>query len=687
MNFIYDLIPEEFIKAIGWTIFHSLWQGGVIAILLGGVLLMTKSNNSRLRYILSASALFFMFGISITTFLRVYNSNSEISSLLTENTPEFSLSPKVIDEDAASLVNSDPNIVDTIKSFFAGHMPLIVTFWLFGFLVFSLRFVGGVVHVQKLRNEGIKTLENSWIHRLRELSGKFGLNKLVQIFESSRVKSPITIGYLKPIILLPIGMISGLPQDQVEAIIIHELAHIKRYDFLINLFQTLIETIFFYHPAVWWISSTVKSERENCCDDLTLELCGGSLIYFKALYNLQQICSAENELALAAIGNKNQLFRRINRMNSHHKNTSYGFKFAAFAVLLTIIAAVSIYSTSSAKENSRNLASVSFINPITSLSGTSSLKAPESDITSIADTISMKKGKRTLKFYDKENGDEKRFKAKFDNGKLKELFIDGEKVDEKDFSKYEGKIYQRLEDYDAGMKEYKKGMEKYKESMNAYKESMKSYREKMKNFRGHYDSDIDAPDIDLSELKELAKEIRENVRVHIPHVSGIHIPPIHIPQIDLSELKEGLNDFDFDHEKFKEEMKEWKENFKEEMKDWGADMKDFKIDMEKFNKEMKKNGPGSEVFKKSMEELKVNMGNLKVEMKKLKNFIHDTKDELVKDKLMDEGDDLDDFTLSKDEMIVGGKKVSPELHKKYLELYKKHFGKELTGDKKFRIND
>lgn len=355
-------------------------------------------------------------------------------------------------------------------------------------------------------------------------------------------------------------------------------------------------------------------------------------------------------------------------MNSNNKNTSYGFKFAVFAVLLAIIAAASIYSTSSAKENSRNLASVSFINPITSLSGSSSLKAPESDITSIADTISMKKGKRTLKFYDKENGEEKRFKARFDNGKLEELFIDGEKVDEKDFPKYEGKIYQRLEDYDAGMKEYQKGMEKYKESMEAYKESMRKYREKMKDFRGHYHADIDIPDIDLSELKELAKEIRENVRVHIP--------PVYIPPIDLSELKEGLNDFDFDHEKFKEEMK-----------DWNTGMKDFKIDMGKFSKEMKERGPGSEAFKKSMEELKVNMGNLKVEMKKLKEFIHDVKDELVKDKLMDEGDDLDDFTLSKDEMIVDGKKVSPELHKKYLELYKKHFGKELTGDKKFRIND
>ncbi len=679
MNFIYDIMPEEFIKAIGWTIFHSLWQGAITSILLAGMLLLTRTSNSRLRYILSAAALFFMFGISIITFTQVYTSSTHVFSGLMDASIGTSNSIGTTNLTVQSVINSNPDLIETVTSYFAKQMPLIVTLWFFGFLVFSFRFVGGVVHVQNLRRDGIKTLDDFWIYRLRELSEKFGLNKLVQIFESSKVKVPATIGYIKPVILLPLGMISGLPQDQVEAIIIHELAHIKRYDFLINLFQAFIETLFFYHPVIWWISSTMKNERENRCDDLTLELCGGSLIYFKALYNLQQICSAETDFVLAAIGKKNQLFRRINRMNSNKKNTSYGFKFAAFAVLLTIIAAVSIYSTSSARDIPHNNSKGTFVNPINSFGEISS-------IASVTDTLSMKKGKHTLKFYDKENGEKKKFKAKLDNGKLEELSIDGDKVDAKDLSKYEGKVYQRLDDYEAGMEEYNKGIEKYKESMEEYRKSMKSYREKMKDFRVHRDSDFNAPDIDLSELKDLAKEIRENVRVHIPRIPKVHIPPIHIPPVHIRNWDDD-DDFEFDNEEFREGMKEWKENFKKEMENWKVDMKDFKFDMEKFNKEMKNNGPGSEAFKKSMEDLKVNMGNLKVEMKKLKGFINDTKEELVKDKLMNDGDDLDDFTLSKDEMKVDGKKVSAELHRKYLELYKKHFGKELTGDKKFRINN
>ncbi|MHB8905840.1 MAG: M56 family metallopeptidase [Melioribacteraceae bacterium] len=674
MNFIYDLIPEEFIKAIGWTIFHSLWQGAVISILLAGVLLMTGKKSAQLRYNLTVTALFFMFGISVITFAQVYSSNTTRNSETVETASVSTINSNVSEQIDTATFNSENNFTGLLKSYFAQHLPLIVTIWFFGFLVFSFRFVGGVLYVQRLRHNGINPVDDSWFYKLKELSGKFGLKKLVSLSESTKVKAPITIGYLKPLILLPIGMISGLPQEQVEAIIIHELAHIKRYDFLINLFQTFIETIFFYHPAVWWISSTIKNERENCCDDLTLKLCGGSLIYFKALYNLQQICSDENKIALAAIGKKNQLFRRINRMNSNNKITSYGVRFAAFAVLLIVIAAASVYSTSSAKENNRGVIAASFVNPFNSIGGNNMLTPPSCNTTLDHDTTSIKKGKRTFKFSD----DDKKYKAKLDNGKLEELYIDGEKVDGKELPKYDAMINDRLNEFDSSMKEFR-------ENMNDYKEKMKAFKEKMKKFKGNhsfnddYDFDFDIPpipdisvnipDIDTTEWRKMAKEIQKNV------YDNLSRHPIHIPHIE------------FNNDEFRKSMKQWKENFRKDSANWKVDMKDFKVNMEKFKEEMKKSGPNSEAFKKSMEDLKVNMDKLKIEMKNLKDFIHETKAELVKDNLIKEGDDLEDFTLSKDEMIVGGKKVSPELHKKYLEIYKKNFGKELTGDKKVRIND
>ncbi|MCX6169719.1 MAG: M56 family metallopeptidase [Ignavibacteriales bacterium] len=695
MTIIYELIPEEFIKAIGWTIFHSLWQGAVISVLLAGVLLMTGKKSAQLRYNLTVTALFFMFGISIITFTQVYSSNAISNSERFESASASNTGSNVSEQPDSAAPNSNEDLTGLLKSYFAQNLPMIVTIWFLGFFVFSFRFAGGVFYVQRLRSKGISPVDDPWFYRLEELTARFKLKKLVQIFESEQVKTPITIGYLKPLILLPIGMISGLPQEQVEAIIIHELAHIKRYDFLINLVQTFIETIFFYHPAVWWISSTIKNERENCCDDLTLKLCGGSLIYFKALYNLQQICSEENEIALAVIGKKNQLFRRINRMNSNNKITSYGVKFTAFAVLLLIIAAASVYSTSSAKENTHSVIAASFVNPL-SFAGNNIFTDPSCNTTFDRDTTSIKKGKRTLKFSD----DDKRYKAKLNNGKLEDLSIDGEKVDEKELPKYDTMVNDRLNEYDSSMKEFRENMKDYKEKMKVFKEKMKKFRGSH-NFDYNYDFDfempaipdisVNIPDMDTTQWKKMAKEIQynvqENLARHMKHMPKIHIPPIHVPRIDMKEFKHGWDSTEFNNEEFKESMKDWKEKFSKEMANWKVDMKDFKVNMEKFNKEMKENGPGSDKFKKSMSDLKVNMDNLKVEMKKLKEFIHATKDELVKDNLIKEGDDLDDFTLSKDEMIVAGKKVSPELHKKYLELYKKYFGREITGDQKFRIND
>ena len=104
---------------------------------------------------------------------------------------------------------------------------------------------------------------------------------------------------LKPVILLPVGLATSLPIDQVEAILAHEMAHIRRNDYLINLLKSLIEVVFFYHPVIWWISSTLETEREHCCDDITIRICGNEKSLQKALLNLQQFGQYQTALATA----------------------------------------------------------------------------------------------------------------------------------------------------------------------------------------------------------------------------------------------------------------------------------------------------------------------------------------------------------------------------------------------------
>jgi bla regulator protein blaR1 len=691
MNLVYNFIPQEIIKAIGWAIFHSLWQGALISILLGVVLLIAGKKSAQLRYNFSFTSLVVIFILSVATFIEVYNSSAEnVPSNLEVLTTTVFTNPLFVNDTAPIPSTANNSLIKILENSFAQHIPLVVSIWLMGFILFSMRFIGGVLYVQRLRTIDIKPLDDLWNLRLNGLSNKIGINKSIHIFESVKVKVPVALGYLKPMILLPVGMLSGLPQDQVEAIVIHELAHIKRYDFLLNLFQTIIETLFFFHPVVWWITSLLKNERENCCDDLTLKLCGGSLVYFKALYNLQQIYSEESEFVLAAIGKRNQLFRRINRMNSNNRTTSYGVKFAVFACVLIILAAVSVYSTSSAKDLPGNISIAGFVNPFSSDDGKTSLTTSINESIINHDTLSIKKGKRTLKFSD----DDKRYKAKLNEGKLEELYIDGDKVDDKELSKYESVVARQLKEYDAAMSEYC-------DNMKEFKEKMKAFRDKIKKFRGSRDFAFDEdfvpmispapifpPNVDSAEWNKMMKNIQKNINDNFAnksfHIPPIHIPPIHIPKINWDST---FNCNSFDREAFKESMKEWKEKFSKEMDGFNKEMSKHKVEMEKMKEEIKNSGINSPEFKKSMEKLKVNIGKLKGDMKTLKEYLHDVKDEFVKDNLIKEGDDLDGFLLSKTEMKVNGKKVSLELHKKYLEIYKKHYGKDLKDDQKINFND
>ncbi|MDP3583143.1 MAG: M56 family metallopeptidase, partial [Ignavibacteria bacterium] len=406
-------------------------------------------------------------------------------------------------------------------------------------------------------------------YRSREIGKKLSIKKFVSVYETINVKVPLAIGYIKPIVLLPLGMISGLPYTQVEALIAHEFAHIKRYDFVINLIQTLVETIFFYHPAVWWISNQIREERENSCDDITVNVCGDSLAYSKALYNLLQIQHNHPELALAASGKVNQLLRRIKRMNGEKSKFSYGGRFAAFMLVFAIVAAVLVFSSKPASSNAAGINKASIIDFYGLTGSDNVLSASEVS----PDTTSIKKGKHTFKFSEDVNGEEKRFKAKLNNGKLEELYIDGDKVDAKDFDKYESKISSRVSEYDSGMNEYRAGMKKFREEMKAHKQKLSQLHKKLgKLDRKHADfdfdydfdfpNDISIPEFDSAHMHKIMVEVQANLKEHFAHhsvkIPPIHIPPVHIPPIPPIHIDGDDDDcdYEFDKEEFEESMKE-----------------------------------------------------------------------------------------------------------------------------------
>ncbi len=678
MYFIYQFLPREFILAIGWTIFHSLWQGVIISVVLGVTLLLSGKRSSVFRYNLSVGALALLLFASIATFSKLYQPVSELNNITTNGSLT---SFTTFAESTIQNLEKNPtaqNILGQIETIFSSYLPLIVTFWFFGLIIFSLRFVGGLLYIERLRTKNILPLPQELVNRTELFIKQLKIKPQVKIYESIKVKVPIAVGYLKPVILLPIGVITGLPQNQVEAIIIHELAHIKRYDFLVNLLQTLVETILFYHPAAWWISSIIRSEREDCCDDITLELCGDSLTYSKALCNIQQLKTSGALFALAAIGNKNQLFRRIKRMNGNKNKLSYGIKFAAFSLVIIAIVAVTLYSPSSFASKNKIVAKAGFSDPFIYINDNA---VDLNNQMMRQDTTSIKKGKHTIKFYEGEGENRKRYKAKMNNGKLEELYVNGEEIPDNELNQYESKIQKRVDEYDSLLNEYKNKKTEYKELLKDYSEKLDDYRDRLREYKTEshswhndfdHDFDFDIPELDMSELRESMRELREELRdefangsFHVPPVPPIHIPPIHIPPIDIPPIPPIHFDDD--------EWNDWQDEFKANMEKFREDMKDHKWDMEEFKENMKHFGEEMKVFG--------------VEMKKFGEFMREAKDELIKDGIINDEDDIDQFILSEKKMEVNDKELSPELHKKYLEMYEKHTGKKLEGSKKIVIND
>ena len=214
---------------------------------------------------------------------------------------------------AEAAAEGKPRTFDTTR--LERWLPVLVLGWLCGVAALTLRLISGWLWVQRLKSHGASPAADGWQHIVARLSRRLHIAHHVRLLESTLVDVPTVIGWIKPVVLLPASALAGLSPQQLEAILAHELAHIRRHDYLVNLLQTLVETLLFYHPAVWWLSRRIRVERENCCDDLAVSLCGDPYTYAKALADLEELRGAARPqafLAMAASGGS--LVQRVRRL-------------------------------------------------------------------------------------------------------------------------------------------------------------------------------------------------------------------------------------------------------------------------------------------------------------------------------------------------------------------------------------
>ena len=283
--------------ALGWTVVHSLWQATAIALMIAILMIALREHSAQTRYVVGCVGLFTTLLTSIITFCFYFEFRS------TSQTAHYLARTRIIHSivtDTRQLLNSSTRV--SFQDYFNQHLPLIVSVWLMGVALFALRLLSGISYIAYLKRYRNSPMLGDWQARVEYLSEQLGVKKAVEILESALVKTPMTIGALKPIILFPIGAVTYLSVEQMEAILAHELAHIRRNDYFFNILHSLVEIIFYFHPAVWWLSNTIRNERENCCDDIAVSVSGNSLSYAKALVNLQELHAHSPTLAMGFAG-------------------------------------------------------------------------------------------------------------------------------------------------------------------------------------------------------------------------------------------------------------------------------------------------------------------------------------------------------------------------------------------------
>jgi len=301
-------LVQQLIKAFGWSIVNSLWQSALVYGILFIALFGFPKIAARHKHNLAFASILLMF-ISFA-----YNFTYQMIVSWPQNS-----AAKNIHLELASAYSSQ--IPESFANKAEQYFPVVVLFYGIGILLQLFVILKGYRQLASLKTTGLSIVPIAWREIFHNVSSRLNLRRNIQFHLSEMVNVPLVIGYLKPLVLFPIAMVNQLDEDQVEAILIHELSHIRRNDFFLNLIKTAIETLLFFNPFVWMAGKFIHIEREHACDDLVLKLTGQPLNYAHALLKLELIKDKNSPaLALAATGKTQNLYQRIKRITNMKTN-------------------------------------------------------------------------------------------------------------------------------------------------------------------------------------------------------------------------------------------------------------------------------------------------------------------------------------------------------------------------------
>lgn len=409
-------LDSSLAETLGWTVLHSLWQGVLLVLVLKIVLQMGQKWSARRRYYLTYSTLLGQLLLAIGTFYYLFPAASN-----TYPAP-----------DVATLLSAPAVIVPapemsswwlSLEEMIAPSLPLIVLIWWAGMVFFLLRLLVNYYWWNSLRHRDHAQVPAAWEDAFDSLKERMGIRRPASLRASAHITGPLLIGQFKPLILLPLALINQLSIVEVEAILAHELAHLRRYDYVLNVVQLFLEAVFYYHPASWWLGTEIRLLREQCCDDLAIQHTGNSMTYAKTLLTVaEHQRQLPTQFALGLLGgNKQHLLHRIQRiLNQPVKQPDMREKFAVTSILLSLALLVSLSTgwTSPAED----VLPVIDNTPLTVTIDT----LPQGNV-----RMEIDEGRETMDVTIKK-------------GKIQRLKINGELIPEEDYAKYEKMVEEKI---------------------------------------------------------------------------------------------------------------------------------------------------------------------------------------------------------------------------------------------------
>lgn len=384
MTSLASIVDPTLVERLGWTLVHSLWQGVLIAAVSGILFFALRGARAHTRYLVACASLLLVVASATITFSMIVPSPSPSPSPRTRNelgsvsgtlasshavsTPlarAASTSPAIAagsardsrysrdsrdgdnasrSRDAASTARPLPlAVLDTYRQATMAierMLPLLVTLWIAGLCFCSIRLLGGLAVVARVKRHQTAPASPEWQQRVAALARRMRVLRrdAISLRVCSSIRTAAVIGWLRPVILVPASALAGLAPHQMEAVLAHELAHIRRHDYLVNLLQSVVETLFFYHPAVWFLSRRVRLEREHCCDDDAVAVVGDPVAYAGALTDLEMLRQGAPALAMAANGGS--LLRRVERLLAPRSEAASSWSTTTGLLTLVVVFAV-----------------------------------------------------------------------------------------------------------------------------------------------------------------------------------------------------------------------------------------------------------------------------------------------------------------------------------------------------------